>query len=217
MTMDKDTIVKWLTDYTTYWAQLPAPEDFLTWDSLGQTIDQKLADFNTFLSGISDDQLKGLATYMDNGTPANDNVSPPIPAAPPQPYIIKQLAVCLVSGSVWIAQRLNNLLPTAGIEAGTLNWLFQEFQNYTTYCRSWALSKQLKTIVSFLDTWAHGSDADLKTQYPDSTNLHSIDTLWNIMKLSTMLDDDSAKNKIADPTPAYMASMTNTIIASEAY
>ena len=218
MAMDKDTLVKWLADYYAYWSTLPAPEDFLQWDAIGQSIDGKLSDLQTTLNGIDGDQLKALASFLDNGDSGDPKATPPIPATPPQPYIIKQIGLCIVAGPVWIAQRINHLLPTASASAGIMNWMFTEFSNAINSTRTWYLSKSLQTpIGDMLDLWFHGSDSDLKKAYPDSKNIHSIDTLFNTMRLTTMLDDGSTSNKIADPTPESMSDLTNTIISSEAY
>lgn len=217
MAMDKDTLVKWLTDYYAYWSTLPAPEDFLTWDAIGQSIDDKLKSLQTTLNDITDDQLKALATFLDEGDNGDPKASPAIPATPPQPYIIKQIALCIIAGPIWIAQRLNHLLPTAGNNAGIMNWMFTEYSSAVSSAKTWYLSKGLQTpIGDMLDLWAHGSDADLKKQYPDATNIHSIDTIGAIMKLTTMLDDGSANNKVSDPTPQYISDMTNAIISAEA-
>jgi hypothetical protein len=218
--MDKEAIEKALTDYIAYWTGMPKPEDFLTWDDLGKSIDSELSKLQTLLNGITDDQLKALATFLDKGDPGNPNASPPIPPTPPQPYIIKMIALSLIAGPIWIAQRLNYLYPTAATNAQYMNWLFTEFNKFNNFAKSWAIAKGLvgdNSVVSMLDLWSHGSDADILKQYPDSKHTHSINTLWNNMKLTTMLDDNSSLNTIPDPAPADIDRQTNAIIAVEAY
>ena len=217
MALDKDTLENWLKDYLTYWSTLPTPESFNQWDNIINTIDGKLSDLNSTLSGIDDNQFKALATFMDNGDNGNPQANPPIPPTPPQPYMIKLIVLCIISAPIWIAQRLNYLLPTAGVDAGIMTWLFQKFSDSVNSAKPWYLSKQLQTPVGdTLDLWFHGSDADIKKQYPSSVNTHSIDTLWNTMKLLSMLDDGSTTGKVSDPTPASTAAMTNAIIGIEA-
>ena len=217
MALDKETLENWLKDYLTYWSTLPSPENFNQWDSIGQTIDLKLSDLKSTLNGIDDDQLKALASFYDKGDNGNPQANPPIPPTPPQPYMIKLIALCIISGPIWIVQRLNYLLPTAGVDAGTMNWLFNEFINAVNSAKTWYLSKNLQTpIGAILDLWFHGSDADILKKYPSSQNTHSIDTLWNTMKLLTMLDDGSTSGKVQNPTPESTATMVNAIINIEA-
>ncbi len=216
--MDKATLETWLKDYQTFWAQLPKPEQFKQWPGDFQsTIDSKLSDLKATLLSIDDSQLQALAQYMDQGDNGDPNANPPIPPTPPQPYMIKLIALCIVSGPIWLAERINYLLPTAADNATLLTWLFNEFSTAINSARAWYLSKQLqKPIGAMLDVWFHGSDADILTAYPKSQNTHSIDTLFHVMRLVTMLDDGSTAGQSYDPTPAQMKTMTNTIISTEA-
>lgn len=214
--MTKDEVENFLKSYIAYWSTQPVPEHFTEWgDDPGRNFGvmyQKLVDF---LNNLSNEQLQGLAQYLDKGAPGDPNVNPPIPPTPPQPYIIKMIALALISAPIWIAQRLNFIYPTASAPASVINWLIFEFNRYKSLADNWARSKNMIPVCDILAVWDHGSDEDIKKMYPQSSNFHSIQTLSELFKLTLMSIDKSEIGHVPDPTPQYIDEIISIFMMGE--